>query len=66
LAVTQTARGAALLAGREFVIPEDVKRVAVPALGHRIVVRPELWVSRVSGDDIVADVLDQVPTPMSR
>jgi MoxR-like ATPase len=66
LAVTQTARGAALLAGREFVIPEDVKRVAVPALGHRIVVRPELWVSRVNGDDIVADVLDQVPTPMSR
>jgi MoxR-like ATPase len=66
LAVTQTARGAALLSGRDFVIPEDVKRVAVPALGHRIVVRPELWVSRVNGDDIVADVLEQVPTPMSR
>jgi MoxR-like ATPase len=66
LAVTQTARGAALLAGREFVIPEDVKRVAVPALGHRIVVRPDLWVTRVNGDDIVADVLAQVPTPMPR
>jgi MoxR-like ATPase len=66
LAVTQLARGAAVLAGREYVTPEDVKRVAVPALGHRLVLRPELWVRRVSGDDVVAEVLAQVPTPPTR
>jgi MoxR-like ATPase len=63
LAVTQLARARALLAGRDYVVPQDVKTVAVPALGHRIAVRPELWVRRVGGDDIVKDVLDSVPAP---
>ncbi|MEU6284397.1 MoxR family ATPase [Streptomyces sp. NPDC047028] len=63
LALLQLARAHALLAGRDFVSPEDVKAVAVPALGHRIVLRPELWVRRLSGDDVVADVLGQVPVP---
>jgi len=63
LALIQLARGAAILAGRSYVVPEDVKRVAVPALGHRLVLRPELWVTRVGGDDIVAEILDEVPTP---
>ncbi len=66
LAVTQLARGSAVLAGRDYVTPEDIKRVAVPALGHRLVLRPELWVRRVSGDDVVAEVLQQVPTPPTR
>jgi MoxR-like ATPase len=66
LAVTQLARGAAVLAGRDYVTPEDVKRVAVPALAHRLVLRPELWVRRVSGDDIVAEVLNSVPTPQTQ
>src|SRR5262249_7147384 len=44
LAMLKLARGRALLEGRDFVTPDDVKRVAVPALGHRIVLRPELWV----------------------
>ena len=66
LAVTQLARGAAVLAGRRFVIPEDVKRIAVAALGHRIVVRPELWISRITGDEVVAEVMELVPTPAAR
>jgi len=49
--------------GRDYVVPEDVKAVAVAALAHRIVLRPELWVERVTGEDIVADVLGRVPTP---
>jgi MoxR-like ATPase len=53
----------AALAGRDFVTPDDVKAVAVPALAHRLVLRPELWVQQRSGDDVVRDVLDQVPTP---
>jgi MoxR-like ATPase len=66
LAVTQLARGAAILAGRDYVTPEDVKRVAAPALGHRLVLRPELWVRRVSGEDVVAEVVDAVPTPTTQ
>jgi MoxR-like ATPase len=66
LALTRLARGRALLAGREFVVPDDVKAVAVSALGHRIGVKPELWVRRLTGDDIVAQVLDEVPTPTTR
>ena len=46
--------------------PEDVKAVAVPALSHRLVLRPELWVRRITGEDIVADLLDEVPTPPTR
>jgi MoxR-like ATPase len=64
LAITQLARAAAVLSGRAHVTPDDVKRVAVPALGHRLVLRPELWVARVTGDDVVAEVLDQVETPL--
>ncbi|MEQ7128232.1 MoxR family ATPase [Actinopolymorpha sp. B11F2] len=66
LAVTQLARGAAMLAGRDYVTPADVKRVAGAALGHRLVLRPELWVRRVTGEDVVADVLAEVPTPPTR
>ncbi|HEY8456380.1 MAG TPA: MoxR family ATPase [Actinopolymorphaceae bacterium] len=63
LAVTQLARGAAILAGRDYVTPSDVKRVATAALGHRLVLRPELWVRRVSGEEVVAEVLASVPVP---
>ncbi|MEV6105202.1 MoxR family ATPase [Streptomyces sp. NPDC051940] len=63
LALLQCARGHALLAGRDFVRPEDVKAVAVPVLGHRVVLRPEQWVRRITGDDVVAEVLGEVPVP---
>jgi MoxR-like ATPase len=63
IALLKLARAKAALAGRDFVIPEDVKAVAVAALGHRLTVRPELWVQRLRGDDIVLEVLDTVPTP---
>ncbi len=63
LALLKLARARALLDARDYVTPEDVKAVAIPALGHRIVLRPELWVQNVRGDDIVADVLDDVATP---
>jgi MoxR-like ATPase len=63
LAILALARGRAVLAGRAFVTPDDVKQVAAPALGHRLVLRPELWVRRVSGDDVVTEVLESVPPP---
>jgi MoxR-like ATPase len=63
LALLKLARCRAALSGRDFVTPDDVKAIAVPALGHRLVLRPELWVQRRTGDDVVAEVLDEVPTP---
>ena len=63
LAVIQLARGHAALHGREFVTPEDIKAVAVPALAHRLVLRPEMWVRQVTGQDVAAEVLATVPVP---
>jgi MoxR-like ATPase len=63
LAILKLARGRALLGGRDFVTPDDVKAVAVPALAHRLMLRPELWVQRIRPDDVVQRVLERVPTP---
>ena len=63
LALLKLGRGRALMSGRDYVIPEDVKAIAVAALGHRLMLRPELWVRRVSGDDVVRAVLETVPAP---
>jgi MoxR-like ATPase len=63
LALLKLARCRAALQGRDYVIPGDVKAVAVPALAHRLVLRPELWVQRVTAEDVVSEVLDTVPTP---
>jgi len=63
LALMKLARCKAALAGRDFVVLDDVKSVAAPALAHRLVLRPELWVRRVSAEDVVREVLAAVPTP---
>jgi MoxR-like ATPase len=63
LALVQLARAQAVLEDRDYVIPDDVKRIAVAALAHRITLRPELWVRQVSSDEVVASVLDTVPVP---
>jgi MoxR-like ATPase len=63
LALLSLARATALLNRRGFVAPDDVKAVAVPALGHRLSLEPELWVRDVTGDDIVRRCLETVPTP---
>ncbi|MBA3349249.1 MAG: MoxR family ATPase [Actinobacteria bacterium] len=63
LALFKTARARALLEGRDFVTPDDVKWVAEAALAHRLSLRPEMWVRRVQGGDIVRSILERVPTP---
>jgi MoxR-like ATPase len=63
LALLKLARAKALLAGRDFVTPDDVKAIAVAALAHRLVLQPELWVQRRSAEDVVEEVLESVPTP---
>jgi MoxR-like ATPase len=63
LALVLVARALAVLAGRDYVLPEDVKECAVSALGHRLTLRPETWASGVSGQDVISELLDHVPTP---
>ncbi|HET7043823.1 MAG TPA: MoxR family ATPase, partial [Gaiellaceae bacterium] len=63
LALLKLARGRAILDGRGYVTPEDVKAVAVPALAHRLTLAPELWLQQLRGDEVVGECLEQVPTP---
>src|SRR5262249_50855833 len=63
LALVQLARGQALLNRRDYVVPDDIKQVAVPALAHRVTLRPELWVRQVSSDDVMTKLLSAWPTP---
>jgi MoxR-like ATPase len=63
LALLKLSRCRAAIEGRDYVTPDDVKSVAVPALAHRLALRPELWVQRLRPDDIVLELLDRVPTP---
>jgi MoxR-like ATPase len=63
LGLLLTARAFAVMRGRDYVVPEDVKAVAKPVLAHRITVRPELWMTDASGHRVVEQVLGQVPTP---
>jgi len=63
LALLKLSRCRAALSGRDYVTPDDVKEIAVPALAHRLTLKPELWVERLRSDDIVRELLDEVPTP---
>jgi len=63
LALLKLSRCRAAVGGRDYVTPDDVKAVAVPALAHRLSLRPELWVQRLRPDDILLRLLDEVPTP---
>jgi MoxR-like ATPase len=66
LDIVQLARARALLLGRDYVIPEDVKALAVPAMAHRISLRPEMWVRQVRSSDVVEDLLRRVAVPRTR
>ena len=63
LALLLVARALAVLRRRDYVTPEDVKAVALPVLAHRITLKPEMWLRRVSAEDVVREVLGEVPTP---
>jgi MoxR-like ATPase len=63
LALLLTSRAHAVIEGRDFVLPEDVKAVAVAALAHRITIKPELWLREIDGRSVVADVLASTAAP---
>jgi MoxR-like ATPase len=63
IAIARVARAAALIAGRDFVTPDDVKRMALPALRHRVVPAPELEIEGHSSDTILRALLEKVEAP---
>ncbi|MGL4744424.1 MAG: AAA family ATPase [Dermatophilaceae bacterium] len=66
LALTQCAQAYAMLRGRDFVTPDDVQALAGPVLAHRLSLRPELWGSRLSIEQVVRDVVAATPAPDAR
>ena len=63
LALITCARALAVIRGRSYVIPEDIKALAHPALDHRVTVKPELWLQNATGAGVVESVLSQTPVP---
>ena len=65
IALVRAARAAALLAGRDYVTPDDVKKIALPALRHRVIPAPELQIEGQDSDSILAALLEKVDAPRS-
>ena len=63
LALMLASRAYAVIRGRDYVTPEDVKAVAHAALDHRVTVRPELWINDVTAESVISSILSSVPTP---
>jgi len=65
LALYRAAQARAALEGRAYVLPDDVKRMAVAVLGHRLIVTPEAALRRASGVDVIQEALEAVPIELS-
>jgi MoxR-like ATPase len=63
LHLVRAARALAALAGRSYVVPDDVQTIAVPVLSHRLMLSPEAMASRVSAADVVRGLLSRLPVP---
>jgi MoxR-like ATPase len=63
LALLKLSRARAVMDGRDYVVPDDVKALAVPALAHRLILRPEMWVQRLRAESVVEECLTSVPAP---
>jgi MoxR-like ATPase len=66
LALYRTAQAQAMLDGRDYVIPDDVKELAYATLGHRVIVSPSARVKSVTAADIILGCLERVPVPGAR
>lgn len=64
LALLKLARAQAALEGRDYVLPDDVKAFAKPALIHRLILNPELWLRAGAADQILNSIIDTVPVPV--
>ena len=66
LALQKLGRARALLVGRDYVLPDDVKALALAALAHRVIVKPEPWIRGVRSEAIVRGALERVSVPKQR
>jgi MoxR-like ATPase len=66
LAFLKMARAYAVLAGRDYVTPDDIKRFALPILSHRLILQPEFWLTRQVSDRVIGEILARVPVPVFR
>ncbi len=64
LALLKLSRAWALLNQRDFVLPDDIKRFASPALMHRLILNPDLWMKRNAASNIIDAVVDKIPVPV--
>ena len=64
LAFLKLGRAHAALAGRDYVLPDDIKHFAVPVLSHRLILQPEYWMSHQVAEDVIAEVFAKVPVPV--
>jgi MoxR-like ATPase len=63
LAIFKLSRARAVFLGRDYVIPDDVKEVAAPALVHRLIMKAESWVRGTSPNQVLEDILKTIPVP---
>ncbi|HEC95586.1 MAG: MoxR family ATPase [Methanomicrobia archaeon] len=63
LALMKLSKALAALEGREYAIPDDIKAVAIPALAHRVILRRDLWYTKITQADIIKNILESVPVP---
>ncbi|MDH7488334.1 MAG: MoxR family ATPase [Anaerolineae bacterium] len=66
LALYKTAQAKAAVEGRDYVIPDDIKALAIPALAHRLIVSPAARIKNVDSRTVVQEILDSVPVPGMR
>jgi MoxR-like ATPase len=66
LAFLKMARAYAVLAGRDYITPDDIKRFALPILSHRLILQPEYWLTRQVSDRVIGEILARVPVPVLR
>jgi MoxR-like ATPase len=64
LAFLKIARANAAIEGRDFITPDDIKRYAVPVLGHRVILQPEYWMARQVVDEVIRDTLEKTAVPV--
>jgi len=66
LAFLKMARAHAALDGRDYILPDDIKRFSVPVLSHRLILQPEYWLTRQVADRVITDIFAKVPVPVMK
>ena len=64
IALFRTSQALAAVQGRNFVLPDDVKRMVLPVLGHRLILRPESRLRKITAASVLNEILSDVPVPV--